>query len=414
MPQAVAGSSEAKIHAKDICGLKYFNKLLPLLRRVHDVGCQRDRAGQRKLHYDHYCLLVLLFLFNPIVSSLRSLQKASQLKKVQRKLGCPRSSLGSLSESVAVFDPDRLREIIGALGSQLKSVGADPRLQGLAPLTLVDATLVQALPRLAEASLLKAEHGRGLVKWRLHTHFEVDRYVPTRIDVTRAGGGDNDERIVFERTLESDRLYVLDRGYAKFALFNRIVARKSSYVCRIRDNSAFDVVEERPLSEAAVSERVLSDQVIRLGTGSSLKDQPDHCVRLVTVAIKPHRTRAHSCRYRGHGSTGPNSDGSLRIATNLLDVPAEIIALLYFYRWTIEIFFRFFKQLLGCRHLLSHCQDGIAIQAYCAIIACMLISLWTSKKPTLRTYEMICFYFSGLADEEELRTHIESLKKHDA
>jgi hypothetical protein len=412
MSQALANQDRSQIHERDIRGLKYFDNLLPVLERLHDVGCRRDRAGQRKLHYDQYCLLVLLFLFNPIVSSLRSLQKASQLKKVQRKLGCPRTSLGSLSESVAVFEPERLREIIGELGQQLEAVGHDRRLQDVAPLTLVDATLVEALPRLAEASLFKAETGRGLVKWRLHTHFEVERYVPTRIDVTRASGGDDDERTVLERTIEADRLYVLDRGYAKFALFNRIVAAQSSYVCRVRDNSAFEVLEERPLSGAALAERVLSDQVVRLGTASA-KDRPDHRVRLLTIAIKPHRTHAHSSRCRGHGSTGPNSDGFLRLATNLLEVPAEIIALIYFYRWTIEIFFRFFKQLLGCRHLLSHCQNGIEIQAYCAIIACMLISLWTGKKPTLRTYEMICFYFTGLADEEELLEHIASLKKHD-
>ena len=92
----------------------------------------------------------------------------------------------------------------------------------------------------------------------------------------------------------------------------------------------------------------------------------------------------------------------------------EIIALLYHYRWLIEIFFRFFKQILGCRHLLSHSQNGIEIQTYCAIIASMLISLWTGKKPTLRTYEMICFYFTGLASEDELVAHIDKLKKQDA
>ena len=43
------------------------------------------------------------------------------------------------------------------------------------------------------------------------------------------------------------------------------------------------------------------------------------------------------------------------------------------------------------------------------IIACLLIALWTGSKPTLRTYEMICFYFMGLATEEELRAHIEKL-----
>jgi hypothetical protein len=104
----------------------------------------------------------------------------------------------------------------------------------------------------------------------------------------------------------------------------------------------------------------------------------------------------------------------LRIATNLLDVPAEIIALIYQYRWTIEIFFRFFKHILGCRHLISHSANGIEIQVYCAIIACMLISLWTGRKPTKRTYEMICYFFTGLADEEELLAHIEKLKPHDA
>ena len=67
------------------------------------------------------------------------------------------------------------------------------------------------------------------------------------------------------------------------------------------------------------------------------------------------------------------------------------------YRWTIEVFFRFFKHVLGCRHLLSHDPVGIQIQTYCAIIACMLINLWTGRKPTLRTYEMICHYFTGLA-----------------
>ena len=65
--------------------------------------------------------------------------------------------------------------------------------------------------------------------------------------------------------------------------------------------------------------------------------------------------------------------------------------------------------MLGCRHLLSHNQNGIKIQTYCAIIACLLISLWTGKKPTLRTYEMICFYFCGMADEDELIAHIKKL-----
>jgi IS4 transposase len=238
--------------------------------------------------------------------------------------------------------------------------------------------------------------------------------VPTRIDVTRQGGGACDERAVLERAVAADHLYVMDRGYAKFALFNQIVAADSSYVCRIRDNSVYAVVEDRPLTEAARAERVLQDAVITLGASSTKEARPDHKMRLLTLQAKPHRKAGRSQRYSRAGSTGPACDGVLRLATNLLDVPAEIIALLYHYRWTIEIFFRFLKQILGCRHLLSHSQKGIDIQTYCAMIACLLINLWTGKKPTLATREMLCWYFMGIADLDELMEHVTSLTKKDA
>ena len=65
------------IRDEDITGLKYFDKLLPLFKPLHEVGCGRDKAGNRQLHFDQYCLLLLVFLFNPIVTSLRGLQQAS-------------------------------------------------------------------------------------------------------------------------------------------------------------------------------------------------------------------------------------------------------------------------------------------------------------------------------------------------
>lgn len=399
-----------KLKERDIVGLKYFDQLAPLVERLHENGCERDRAGNRQLHYDQYCLLLLLYLFNPIVTSLRGIQQASELKNVQRKLGCPRASLGSLSEATRVFDPELLKEIVEDLGDQLEPLAQDKRLKDIQQtITLVDGTLVAALPRIMEASWRKASVGSGLVKWRLHTHFETLRGVPTRMDVTPEGGGANDERAVLEQLVEQDRLYVADRGYAKFALFNRIVAAQSSYVVRLRDNSAWETVEEKYRNDDAQLDQIISDEIVRFPHGAAGR-RPDHPIRVVCVRINPHTSRG---KYRG-GSSGVDSDGVLRIATNLLDVPAEIIALIFSQRWGIEIFFRFFKHILGCRHLLSHDPEGIEIQTYCAIIACMLIALWTGKKPTLRTYEMICFYFIGMADEEELMTHIEKLKPHSA
>ena len=76
------------------------------------------------------------------------------------------------------------------------------------------------------------------------------------------------------------------------------------------------------------------------------------------------------------------------------------------HRYAIEIFFRFFKQILGCRHLLSHKPEGVLIQVYCAIIACLLINLWTAKKPTKRTVETLAYYFMGVATEAEVLAHL--------
>jgi hypothetical protein len=141
-----------KLRDSDIVGLKYFDRLMPLLERLHDVGAQRDRAGNRQLFFDHYCAYVLLFLFNPVVTSLRGIQQASGLKKVQKKLGCPRASLGSLSEAVEVFDPEPVKQIAGELAAQLEPLGDDrsfPEVKHL--VTAVDGTAVKTLARIVQA-----------------------------------------------------------------------------------------------------------------------------------------------------------------------------------------------------------------------------------------------------------------------
>ena len=99
----------------------------------------------------------------------------------------------------------------------------------------------------------------------------------------------------------------------------------------------------------------------------------------------------------------------LLLATNCLDLDAAWIALGYRYRWTIELFFRWFKCILGCQHLLSTCPNGVAIQVYMALIVSMVMVLWTGHKPTKATLEMLSCYFMGLASDAELMAHLRSL-----
>jgi hypothetical protein len=396
-----------QIRAEDVTGLKYFRRLLPLFERLHEVGCGRDKARNRQLHMDQYCSLILLFLFNPCLRSLRALQQASELKNVQRKLGCARTSLGSLSEATDVFDPERLREIIGELAEQTQPVRDVAGKEVRQLLTAVDGSVIKTLSTIAQAAYLKTKQGESRSAWRLHTHFDVDRGVPIRIDVTAGrNSGKAEEKNMLRRQLAADHCYILDRWYAQFQLFDEIHAVGSSYVCRIRDNSNWQVIEQRVLSPEARAANIVSDALVELGSSY----RPKHRVRVVLVKTTPNLRRGG----RHGGGAAPSSDGVLRIATDLLDVPAELIAEIYRHRWTIELFFRFFKHVLGCRHLLSQDPVGIEIQTYCAIIACLLISLTTGCKPTLRTYEMVCLYLQGWAEEEELLAHLAKLKPHTA
>ena len=389
----------------ELTGFKYFRQLVPLFARLHEVGCQRDKAGNRQLHYDQYCLLILLYFFNPVVQSLRGLQQASTLGKVQKLLGCPRVALGSLSEAVQVFDPQRLREILGEMADKLPPVTRDSRLSELRDVvTLVDGTLLAALPRIAELACQRPSSKKSA--GRLHTQFEVFRQLPVRMDLTAADNrGPANEKAVLRQHLETGRCYVMDRGYEQFSLFNAIRGAGSSYVCRTREDHHFTPTEVRPLSAADVAAGVTYDAVGSLGSPNSKRiEHPDHPLRMVHVQMTPHPKR---------GAVSQTTV-TLVLVTNLLDLPAELIGVIFHYRWAIELFFRFFKHVLGCRHLLSHDPVGIQIQTYCAIIACLVITLATGRKPSLRTYEMVCFYFSGLATEDELIAHIERLPKQNS
>ena len=387
-----------KIKEHELQGFKYFKAISKMLESLSDVGCERDLAGNRILHMDQYISLLLLYMFNPICTSLRSLQQASELKKVQKKLGVPRASLGSLSEASTVFDSRAMLEIIKQLGKRLKPIAHHEKLNNLPGiLTAVDGTLLKCLPKIAWALWLDDEHKAV----KNHLHFEILKGVPVKATITE---GNANEKDVLAENLEPGRIYVLDRGYAKYGLLQKILDGRSSFVCRIQDNYACEVIEERPITADGEAAGVVRDRVVQLGSKGK-SDEMSRAVRVVEVKCRPHVKRMHT------GRGGPEQSETLAIATDLLDVEADVIALIFKHRWTIEVFFRFYKHILGCRHLLSHNKNGIELQTYSAILACLLISLWTGRKPTLRTYEMFCWYFTGMADEQELMAHIQDLKK---
>ncbi len=404
---AEAGKHDEPIDPKQIGGLKRLRHILPLLASLRDVGCERDTAGNRQLHFDEYVTLVLLCLFNPILGSVRALQQASAMDKVSEQLGVKRFSLGSFSESVRVFDPEKLKAVVHQMAGELKPVNADPRVKRHVAQTLkiVDGTVLDAIVTVAKAAWLPFQDGTVKHAWRLHVNFDFDTGCPDAdgIELTDArNSGKSDEKNVLRSKLKTDCCYVTDRWFGQFTLFNQINAIASSYVCRVKENSVFDVIEERLLSDEALTAGIVRDAVVTMGLSSKPGARPDHPIRLVVIEAEPHAKRGG----RKGKTAGPGNKSTIVIATNLLHVPAEIIVLIYRHRWAIEIFYRFFKQILGCRHLLSNKPEGVLIQVYCAVIACLLINLWTGRRPDKRTFEMLAFYFMNVASEQEVIEHL--------
>ena len=353
-----------------------------------------------------YCTWISISLCFFCICSILSVHRCepfsrqAELKKVQRKLGCSRASLGSLSEAATVFDRALMQDIVADIADHLQPISSRAKLDDLAGiLTAVDGTLINALPKMTWA-LWKNE--QKAIK--AHTQFDLEKHVPVKMTITEANAG---EREVLADTLESGRTYVIDRGYACFALFQQILDNRSSFVCRVRDNSVYKCLEDFELKADALAAGIVFDKKVCLGSNYEAKKQLSVPVRLIAIKCTPHKKR-----YKV-GRGGPEQGETLLIATDRFDLEADVIALIFKHRWAVEIFFRFFKHVLGCRHLLSYDRNGIELQTYAAIIACMLIALWTGHKPTLRTYEMLCWYFTGMADEEELMSHIARLQKQD-
>lgn len=371
---------------RKICGARLVRRVQRLLGRLHRVGAERDRAGNRQLFYDQYVSLLLLYFFTPAITSLRALQHTTNWESVRRRLGIQRTSLGSLSEAARVFDARHLRDIVRELAAEALPLKAGPQIELLRGLTAVDGSIFQTCSRMAWA-LWQDERHRAV---KLHLHFSVLEGVPCDALITPGRRHDSE---MLEPMLQPGRLYVLDRGYADYQLLGRVVEAGSSLVARIKNESAFTVQAERPLGPAAQAAGVVRDVIIsRLGTRTR-PDRFQRPMRLVIVGIVD-RT--------GHPRT-------LTLLTDRLDLDAELVAQAYRYRWTIELFFRWLKSVLGNRHLIAQSPNGVLLQMYAALIVSLLIVLRTGRQPNRRMFELIQFYVQGWVSDEEFDAGLAAL-----
>ena len=173
----MAAKKKPKIKAKDLEGFKYFKRFRKMFEKLKQLPSHRNRI----LQYQDYVMVVLFYFFNPLIDSLRGIQQVTEFEEVRKALGIKRMSLGSLSESVRVFEPSLLEEIFKEIAASQPPQKQDPRLQEINQvLSAVDGSILAALPRMAWALWL-GDRGKGA---RVHVQFEFEKDTAVDVDVT--------------------------------------------------------------------------------------------------------------------------------------------------------------------------------------------------------------------------------------
>ena len=333
-----------------------------------------EQYSRRKLSCENYFTLLFFALHNPVIKSMRSVVQASDFQKVRDELEVDHVSLGSFSEAQHVFDPDLLREVISDLSSkvQIQSKHSDERLKTfIDSLVAVDGTLFDALPRMCWAAY-RTQSTNNKVKVHL-------LYEPLRggIDNLAITPGNECERKAFKKLIKPGKLYVGDRYYGlDYDYFKCLEEKKADFIFRIRNDALYEVIDSHTVSPLAQAYGVITDQSICFN-----KDVTDHTWRLVCIQ----RERKQ-----------------FLLLTNRMDIDADIIGMLFRNRWEIELFFKWLKCILKCRHFLLESPKGVAAQIYTALILALMLTAATGKKPTKRQMEAIQLHQMGYVCDGEL------------
>jgi len=355
-------------------------RLEPLLDRRAQTPTELD--PRRTLMPAQYLSLMLLGLVNPVLKSARALCVASAFARVQRETGGPEVSLPSFSDMQHVVQPELLAGLLRELAQEAVPIFGDQRVrQKVKDLIANDGTLLPALPRMAWALWQNPQNRAG----KLHLEFSVWRQVPVEFTVT---DGNASERAVWKQKLRKGACYVNDRNYSHdYRLIGDVQKAEASFVLRLHNNALVTPLDEpRALSAADRQAGVVEDRRVRLGS------QPDGPVgRLVRVQSEGH---------------------TFLLFTNLHELEAELVALIYRYRWQIELFFKWLKCILNCRHWFAESPEGLTIEVYCALIASVLLVLWTGQRPTKRQWEALQLYWMGWVSLEELTRVMLKSKKN--
>lgn len=368
--------------------LHKFRKHLDAALAAHPLSGSFEDP-KRQLSAPDYLSLYLFGLLNPVTQTLRGISAASLLERVQREVCSNAVPRSTFSDAQHVLDPALLEKVFANLSEQIPAASQDARLgqwQWLAH----DGSLFAALPRMSWALYgggRPSSNGKVSCAVRLHLSLHVLEDKPVRATVRP---GRQCERKVWPEHWEKGAAYLGDRLFAQnFKLLSQLEKKGCAYVLRLREQTHIEIEEELPVSAEDRAAGVTHQAWARLG-----KDPRQRSARLRVVWIA--------------GEKEP-----VILVTNLSSdaLNAALVSQLYRQRWKVELFFRWVKCILGCGHWLAESQRGVTIQIYLALIAALLLQLYTGRRPTKRMMELIRWYLCGMASEVELERGLEQYRR---
>ena len=359
-------------------------KLLERFREILRPHLPRDAeaaAPQNQLTQEAYFSLFLFRMLNPVITSMRGLCAATSFVKMKGVVPQPVAP-SSFSEAQHLFCPEILSRVVRDLAAQARGQTqfGDPQVQAaVKALTIVDGSLLRAVNRMAWTP---QDSRRCAV--RLHLHFSVFDLAPVDWSITP---GKVSEVREWKKMIQPDGFYVIDRLYCQDLLYLKKLQKDGvNFVVRLRDNLIRTVREPaRSLTPEDVKAGVLCDQMEELGRGGG-----GPLLRVVHIQAGGRK---------------------FLLATTRTDLPAHMIGLIYRYRWQIELFFKWIKTMLPCRHWLAESPAGVSIQIYSILIAALLLMLARGRRPTKREMEALQFYWTGFISEEELAAALSAQKR---
>ena len=219
-----------------------------------------------------------------------------------------------------------------------------------ATIKLIDSTVVSLC--LSLFSWAKYRTAKGGLK--IHTCFDDTLGLPDVINITE--GKVSDIKGHPQSIFQKGTIIVEDRGYFDFALMAARCAADNYFVTRIKDDTVYEVLCERPLPEGE-DEHIILDQEIMFTSPKAAKSGIE-AYGLRRVAVYD-----------------AQNDRVIVVLTNNFEWKASTVAALYKKRWDIELFFKAMKQKLQIKTFLGTSENAVRSQIFIALISFLLLEL---------------------------------------